>query len=99
MAVSQDWESDTRVILFLVMKVPLTEDLKVRIKASLRTQASPRHIPDLIIEAPELPRTKSNKLVELAVADIINGRVVRNRDALANSAALDWFTSCEDLKR
>jgi acetoacetyl-CoA synthetase len=54
-------------------------------------QASPRHVPDLIVVAPELPRTKSNKLVELAVGDVINGREVRNRDALANPLALDWF--------
>jgi acetoacetyl-CoA synthetase len=48
-------------------------------------------VPDLIVAAPELPRTKSNKLVELAVGDVINGREVRNRDALANPQALDWF--------
>ena len=49
------------------------------------------HFPDLIVVAPELPRTKSNKLVELAVTDVINGREVRNRDALANPDSLDWF--------
>jgi len=48
-------------------------------------------VPDLIVVAPELPRTKSNKLVELAVGDVINGREVRNRDSLANPLALDWF--------
>jgi acetoacetyl-CoA synthetase len=99
MAVSQDWENDTRVVLFLVMKEELTDELKREIKDALRRQASPRHVPDLIIAAPELPRTKSNKLVELAVTDIINGRTVRNRDALANAAALDWFASCEELTR
>ena len=93
MAVSQDWQDDTRVILFVVVKpgMRFTEDTEKAIKAALRTQASPRHVPDLIMIAPELPRTKSNKLVELAVTDIINGREVRNIDALANPLALEWF--------
>ena len=67
------------------------EVVEKEIKTALRTQASPRHVPDLIVVAPELPRTKSNKLVELAVTDVINGREVRNRDALANPDSLDWF--------
>lgn len=93
MAVSQDWESDTRVILFIVVKAGQIFDelVEKEIKTALRTQASPRHVPDLIVIAPELPRTKSNKLVELAVTDVINGREVRNRDALANPDSLDWF--------
>ena len=93
MAVSQDWESDTRVILFVVVKSgqDFNEAVEKEIKTALRTQASPRHVPDLIVVAPELPRTKSNKLVELAVTDVINGREVRNRDALANPDSLDWF--------
>jgi len=93
MAVSQDWENDTRVILFVVVKSgqEFNESVEKEIKTALRTQASPRHVPDLIVVAPELPRTKSNKLVELAVTDVINGREVRNRDALANPDSLDWF--------
>jgi acetoacetyl-CoA synthetase len=93
MAVSQDWDNDTRVVLFIVIKAgqEFNESVEKEIKAALRTQASPRHVPDLIVVAPELPRTKSNKLVELAVTDVINGREVRNRDALANPDSLDWF--------
>ena len=93
MAVSQDWEGDTRVILFVVVKTGMhfTQDTENAIRSALRAKASPRHVPDLIMVAPELPRTKSNKLVELAVSDIINGREVRNVDALANPQALDWF--------
>ena len=93
MAVSQDWENDTRVILFVIVKAgqEFNESVEKEIKSALRTQASPRHVPDLIVVAPELPRTKSNKLVELAVTDVINGREVRNRDALANPDSLDWF--------
>ena len=93
MAVSQDWDNDTRVVLFVVVKAGqvFNESVEKEIKAALRNQASPRHVPDLIVVAPELPRTKSNKLVELAVTDVINGREVRNRDALANPDSLDWF--------
>ena len=99
MAVSQDWENDSRVILFLVMsdRAELSDDLRSRLKLALRNQASPKHVPDLIIQAPELPRTKSNKLVELSVIDVINGREIRNRDALANPGALDWFRELPEL--
>ncbi len=95
MAVSQDWQDDTRVVLFVVMQAgyELNESLAKEIKVALRNQASPRHVPDLIVATPDLPRTKSNKLVELAVTDVINGREVRNRDALANPDSLDWFKS------
>ena len=100
MAVSQDWDNDTRVVLFVVVKEGqlFNEEIAKEIKRALRDQASPRHVPDKIIVAPELPRTKSNKLVELAVTDVINGREVRNRDALANPGALDWFKDLADLK-
>ena len=93
MVVSQDWDNDTRVVLFVVVKAgqEFNELVEKEIKTALRNQASPRHVPDLIVVAPELPRTKSNKLVELAVTDVINGREVRNRDALANPDSLDWF--------
>ena len=99
MAVSQDWDNDTRVVLFVVMKDKqlLTDELKKEIKSALRDQASPRHVPDKMLATPELPRTKSNKLVELAVTDVINGREVRNKDALANPNALDWFKSLPEL--
>jgi acetoacetyl-CoA synthetase len=100
MAVSQDWDNDTRVVLFLVLNPGhlLTEDLRSAIRAALRGQASPRHVPDKILAVPELPRTKSNKLVEMVVADIINGRNIRNRDALANPHALDWFKNIDELQ-
>ena len=93
MAVAQDWEGDTRVLLFITLREGehFNEELEKAIRSALRSQASPRHVPDKIIVAPELPRTKSNKLVELAVGDVINGREVRNRGALLNPQALDWF--------
>ena len=100
MAVSQDWDGDTRVVLFLTLKPGqvLDEVLEKEIRTALRTQASPRHVPDKVVVAPQLPRTKSNKLVELAVTDVINGREVRNRDALANPEALDWFKDLPALQ-
>ena len=86
-------------MLFVVLKEgqKFDEDVAKEIKKALRDQASPRHVPDKIIVAPELPRTKSNKLVELAVTDVINGREVRNLDALANPKALEWFKNLPDL--
>jgi len=97
MAVSQDWEDDTRVILFVVLVSggDLGSELIKQVKSSLRDKASPRHVPDLILATPALPRTKSNKLVELAVTDIVNGRVVRNGDALANPESLEWFRALQ----
>ncbi len=100
MAVSQEWDGDTRIILFLTMKpgYQYSPELEKSICNSLRTKASPRHVPDKFIVAPDLPRTKSNKLVELAVTDVINGRIVRNKDALMNPATLDWFADLAELK-
>lgn len=93
LAVSKEVNFESKTILFVVLKpqLELTDQLREKIRQELRSKASPRHVPDLVIQAPELPRTKSNKLVELAVADLINGRAVRNQDGLANPQALDWF--------
>ena len=65
--------------------------LEQRIKQAIRTGTSPRHVPDAIIAVPDIPRTRSGKLVELAVRDIVNGREVKNVGALANPEALDYF--------
>ena len=95
MAIAQVWDADSRVVLFVVLRpgVVLDDDLTGRISSELRRQASPRHVPALIRQAPGLPRTKSNKLAELAVTDAVNGRSVRDTGALANPETLDWFTS------
>jgi acetoacetyl-CoA synthetase len=97
LAVAKEVDSDSKVILFVTLAAnqSLNAELINQIKAELRGKASPRHVPDLIIQAPELPRTKSNKLVEIAVADLINGRKVRNIDGLANPKALDWFANID----
>ena len=93
MAVGQDWKGDQRVVLFVRLAAghELSEELKNRIKTSLRKQASPRHVPDLIIEVPDIPYTFNMKKVESSVANILNGRPITNRDALINPEALDYF--------
>jgi acetoacetyl-CoA synthetase len=92
-AVAQEWDSDTRVVLFIVMRpgVTLDDALERRLGAAIRAQASPRHVPGRFVQVPEIPRTRSNKLAELAVTDIINARPVRDTAALANPEALAWF--------
>jgi acetoacetyl-CoA synthetase len=91
---------DERVILFVVLRqgVTLTDDLIAKIKKTVRDGASPRHVPAKIIQAPELPRTRSGKLVEMAVRDVIHGKPVRNQTALANAEALAFFQDLDALK-
>jgi acetoacetyl-CoA synthetase len=93
LAAGQDWKGDQRVILFvkLAKGFQLTEDLKNKIRRALREEASPRHVPTLIIEAPDIPYTFSMKKVESAVVNILNGRPVTNRDALTNPESLDFY--------
>ncbi|NWF86878.1 acetoacetate--CoA ligase [Candidatus Bathyarchaeota archaeon] len=93
MVVGQDWKGDQRIILFvkLAKQFKLTEDLKNRICTALRREASPRHVPALIVQAPEIPYTFNMKKVESAVANILNGRPVTNRDALVNPESLDFY--------
>jgi len=93
MAVGQAWKGDERVILFvkLTQGYELTEDLKNRLRAALRQQASPRHVPALIIEAPDIPYTFNMKKVESSVANIIHGRSVTNKGALVNPESLAFY--------
>ena len=93
LAIAQNWEGDTRVVLFVKMAEGLTlsQGLIDQIKLSLKQKASPRHVPALIVQAPDFPRTKSNKLVEIAVANAINKVEITNLSALANPESLNWF--------
>lgn len=93
LAVGQPFENDTRIVLFVTTAdgVALDDELQARIRSDLRALASPRHVPALIVAAPDLPRTRSGKLVELAVADIVAGRAERDTSALANPESLAWF--------
>ena len=95
LAIAQNWEGDTRVILFVKLSVgvQLSEGLIDQIKLALKQKASPRHVPALILQAPDFPRTKSNKLVEISVANAINKVTNTNVGALANPESLDWFTN------
>ncbi|MEM4288064.1 MAG: acetoacetate--CoA ligase [Candidatus Caldarchaeum sp.] len=92
-AVGQNWKGDQRIILFVKMAegYELTEELKERLKKELRERASPRHVPAIILEAPDIPYTYNMKKVEIAVSNIINGKTAPNRDALMNPESLDFY--------
>jgi acetoacetyl-CoA synthetase len=98
-AVGQPWEGDTRIVLFvrLAEGAMLDEALTTRLRHELRTQCSPRHVPARILEVADVPRTRSGKIVELAVADVVSGRPVRNTEALANPEALAFFADRPEL--
>ena len=91
LAVAQPSGSDTRVVLFVVCDGELTENLAQEIRTTLRNQASPRHVPDVIAKAPDLPRTRNGKLNELAVSDIVSGKPERDSSTLANPESLEFF--------
>jgi len=99
LAVGQAWDDDTRIVLFvrLAEGSELDDSLVTTIKRSLRENCSPRHVPAKIIAVADLPRTRSNKLAELAVADVIHGRDVRNKEALANPESLEYFAGLPAL--
>lgn len=98
LAIGQEWNDDQRVILFirLVEGYHLTGELKDKIKRTLREKASPRHVPALIVEVPDIPYTLNMKKVEMAVSNLINGRPVLNRDALINPESLDYYENILD---
>ncbi|KPF55167.1 acetoacetate--CoA ligase [Rhizobium sp. AAP116] len=98
--IGQDWDDDVRVILFvrLAPGLSLTEELDKKIKTQIRTGASPRHVPAKIIQVDDIPRTKSGKIVELAVREVVHGRPVKNREALANPEALALFADLPQLR-
>ena len=99
-AVGQEWDDDVRVILFVVMREGhiLDDDMRQRINSAIRANTTPRHVPARIIAVPEIPRTISGKIVELAVRNVIHDRPVRNTDALANPQALDHFRDLAELR-
>ncbi|MDC6482810.1 acetoacetate--CoA ligase, partial [Candidatus Pelagibacter sp.] len=97
--VGQSWDNDVRIILFVVMntKFYLTENLLKKIKLKIRKNTSPRHVPSKIIEVKDIPRTKSGKIVELAVKNIIDGNNIKNKEALANPEVLKQFKYLKEL--
>ena len=101
-AIGQDWDNDVRVVLFVRLqrrRRASTTRLTARIKAKIRNGASPRHVPAKIVAVADIPRTKSGKITELAVRDMVHGRPVKNREALANPEALDLYRDLAELRQ
>ena len=100
LCIGQTWEDDVRVVLFVRLAdgMELDNDLEQAIRRKIRTGASPRHVPAKIIAVSDIPRTKSGKIVELAVRDIVHGRQVKNKEALANPDALALFEDLAELR-
>jgi acetoacetyl-CoA synthetase len=101
LAVGQTWEGDVRIVLFVRLREGLTlnESLSEQIRDRIRQNTTPRHVPARVIQVSDIPRTRSGKIVELAVQRIIDGEPARNRDVLANPEALDLFVGLSELKR
>ncbi len=97
--IGQEWDGDVRVVLFVVLRegLALKEELIARIKARIRTNCSPRHVPAKVVRVADIPRTKSGKITELAVRDVVHGREVENIDALANPEALEFYRDLAEL--
>ena len=97
--IGQEWEDDIRIVLFVKLKekASLDEKLKTEIKNKLRQLVSPRHVPAKIISVADIPRTRSGKITELAVRDIIHGKKIKNIEALSNPEALDLFKDLSEL--
>lgn len=99
LAIGQDWDNDVRVVLFVRLRdgVVLDDALVARLRKQIRDGASPRHVPAKIIAVADIPRTKSGKITELAVRDVVHGREVKNKEALANPEALDLYRDLAEL--
>jgi acetoacetyl-CoA synthetase len=100
LVIGQDWQDDVRIVLFvrLAAGARLDEALEDRIRNQIRRNATPRHVPAKIVAVADIPRTLSGKIVELAVRNVVHGRPVKNRDALANPEALELFRDLPELR-
>lgn len=101
LVIGQPWQDDVRVVLFVRLADGVTLDDAVRdeIKRRIRANTTPRHVPAVIAQVADIPRTRSGKIVELAVRDVVLGRAVKNREALANPEALELFRDRPELAR
>ena len=101
LAIGQEKNNDVRVVLFVVMKEQqeLTDDLKDQLRKRIKQNTTPRHVPDLIVSVVALPRTLSGKIVELAVRAVVHNLPVKNKEALANPEALEYFKDIPDLQK
>ena len=100
LVIGQDWDNDVRVVLFVRLRDDLTleESLAKKIKEQIRRNTTPRHVPSKVIQVADIPRTKSGKIVELAVRNVVHDNPVKNLEALANPEALEHFRDIADLK-
>ena len=100
LVVGQDYNDDVRIILFVTTKnnQDLNEEKIKLIKTRIRKNCSPKHVPKKVIKVPEIPRTKSGKIVELAVKKVINGEELNNKEAIANPDSLKYFKNLRELK-
>jgi len=100
LVVGQDYNDDVRIVLFITTKnnEELDEEKIKSIKTRIRKNCSPKHVPSIIIKVPEIPRTKSGKIVELAVRKVIHGETINNKEAIANPEALKYFENIPQLK-
>jgi acetoacetyl-CoA synthetase len=98
--IGQDWEDDVRVVLFVVLRpgIKLDETLESRIRQTVREKCTPRHVPSKIIQVSEIPRTKSGKIVELAVRNVVHDHPVKNVHSLANPEALELYRNLPQLQ-
>lgn len=101
LVIGQEWKSDTRIVLFvkLAPHTTLNDELLSKLRSTIREGASPFHVPRKIIAVPDIPRTRSGKLVEIAVRDIVHGRPVKNEEALLNPESLEYFRDLDELQR
>ena len=97
--IGQEWKNDVRVVLFVKMREgqELTDNLIKEIKSVIRRECTPRHVPAKILEVGDIPRTKSGKIVEISVRDIVHGREIKNKESLANPEALEFFKNREEI--
>ena len=97
--IGQEWQGDVRVVLFVVLRDGLTLDAALidEIRQTIRANATPRHVPAIVVQVPDVPRTISGKIVELAVRNVVHGRAVTNTDALANPEALAYYREIPEL--
>jgi acetoacetyl-CoA synthetase len=99
LVIGQEWQKDVRVVLFVKLREGLALDdaLVAKIKQTIRADTTPRHVPAKILQVTDIPRTKSGKIVELAVRAVVDGQPVKNVEALANPEALEQFSNRPEL--
>ena len=100
LVIGQQWDGDVRIVLFVILRggIELDESLESKIRSHIRANATPRHVPARIVRVTDIPRTRSGKITELAVRDVVHGREVKNKEALANPEAIDQFANRPELE-